>query len=159
MKYAEITVEARRSLFHGSREEFPVGFILRPQPHGYVHGVAGDEFDAGIRRVEGWLERFRPPSMISRLAAVFLSRSIAAILHAGGHDEHVYQVEPIGTCERSCLWWYDSIENYLLDDVSIPEDQGQLWAENYWTNKPPPRGKPATYEYRCRSARILRIVR
>jgi len=151
---------AARTYYHGSRKAFPVGFILRAQSDGYVHGVHGDEFDVGVRRVERVLEKFRPPEMISRLEAVFLSPLLAGVLHAGGHDDFVYRVEPIGACQPSCLWWYSSIEDYLLyDSKPFPVKLSRQYAENYWNNVPPPEGKSATYEYRCREAKIVAVVK
>jgi len=89
-RWRNVCEEGTAIFFHGSRREFPVGFILTPQREGYVHGVAGDEFDAGIRRVEAVFERHRPPQMISRLNAVFLAPTIAAISYAGGYPAPVY---------------------------------------------------------------------
>ena len=141
--------------YHGSKKNFPIGFILEPQSDGYVHGVVGDEFDAGIRRVESIIERFRPSHMISRLGAVFLSPTINGIVHAGGHQNYIYQVSPIGSCEQSCLWWYHKIEECLLYKPRMSIKLAKQYAENYWNNIPPPKDKPAIYEYRCRSAKII----
>lgn len=150
--------EARQRYYHGSRKAFPVGFVLKPQLDGYVHGVHGDELDAGIRRVEAFIDRYRPAHMISRLEAVFLSPSVKGIIYAGGYKDHVYLVEPIGACEQSSLWWYQQIEDHLLHGRHIPAKLGRQYAANYWNNVPPPEGKPVTYEFRCREARIVREI-
>ena len=147
------------SHYHGSRHQFSIGFILRPQPDGYVHGVKGDALDAGIRRIERLFERYRPPHMISRFEAVFLAPSVLAIAYGGGNDTHVYEVEPIGVCEESCLWWYDNAERYLLDGNRLPSRSAREWAENYWHNVPPPQGRLVTHEYRCRAARVTAVLR
>jgi len=158
-RWRNVCEEGTAIFFHGSRREFPVGFILTPQREGYVHGVAGDEFDAGIRRVEAVFERHRPPQMISRLNAVFLAPTIAAISYAGGHDNYVYKVAPIGICEKSYLWWYDKVEQYLLDDTHIPPKLAKRCAENYWRQTPPPTNKTSMWEYRCHAARITQLVK
>lgn len=160
MRFSEIIQETRQTIFyHGSKKEFPAGFILKPQPDGYVHGMYGDEADVQIRKTEKILERYRPKHMISRFESVFLVATKAAIEHAGGNATHVYKVEPIGVCERACLWWYSEIENNIVSGNSIPPDTIKTWALNYWNAVPPPDSKPATYEYRCREAKITQILR
>jgi hypothetical protein len=149
---------ARMLLYHGSKKAFPVGFILTPQTDGYVHGVYGDELDKLIRKTERILEKYRPTTMISRLQSVFLVARVDAVEWAGGQADYIYQVEPIGAAEESCLWWYQELEN-LAYQPRLDRHAAKTAAINYWTNAPPPQGKPATYEFRCRQATVVAIVR
>jgi hypothetical protein len=160
MRYHEIIAEssASGSFYHGSKKAFAVGFVLTPQADGYVHGVYGDESDKLIRKTERILEKYRPATMISRLQSVFLVARIGAVEHAGGQSEYIYQVEPIGATEESCLWWYQELEN-LAYQPRLDQRAAKTAAINYWTNAPPPDGKPATYEFRCRQATVIAIVR
>jgi hypothetical protein len=146
------------TFYHGSKKDFPVGFVLTPQADGYVHGVYGDESDQLIRKIEKILEENRPPTRISRLQSVFLVAQAGKIEHAGGQSDYIYLVEPIGAAEESCLWWYQELEN-LAFQPRLRQSAAKIAAMNYWNNVPPPEGKPATYEFRCRKAKILTIVR
>lgn len=158
MRFHELLVEGSGLFYHGSKKAFPVGFVLTPQADGYVHGVYGDESDKLIRRIERILEKFRPSEMISRLQSVFLVARVGAIEHAGGQSAYVYQVDPIGAAEESCLWWYAELES-LASEPRLNQRAVKTAAINYWTNVPPPQGKPATYEFRCRQATIVAILR
>ena len=144
---------------HGSKKEFPVGFVLTPQSDGYVHANYGDASDAQIRVIEKLIEKYRPSHMISRYQSVFLAPSIPAITQAGGDTTHIYEIEPIGECEKACLWWYAEFETNIVGATSIHPATAKKWALNYWNATPPPPGKPIVYEYRCREAKIIKILR
>jgi hypothetical protein len=147
-------IEAQLRFYHGSDRQFPVGFVLRPQPDGYVHGVAGDEFDRAIRRREKILETYRPPQMISRMEAVFLTDSPTLVDNAGGHSDYIYEVAPIGPVEKSNLGWYTEIERATEMGGRLSKARASEWALNYWHGV----AGRGTDEYRCRTARILRRV-
>jgi hypothetical protein len=136
------------ALFHGSRREFPVGFILSPQSDGYVQ-------DPETKRTEEIVERYRPTGKIARHKAVFLVDDPDLIDSAGGYTDFIYTVEPIGRVERSDLSWYSDIEIYLDTD----ESEQQRLAENYWSGMPYNEGDHSLFEYRVKSAKIVAVER
>jgi hypothetical protein len=72
---------------------------------------------------------------------------------AGGYEDFIYQVEPIGKVERSDLGWYGEIAAYYWDDENDPE--ARQCAESYWAGIPfEPR---SLFEYRSRTARIVAL--
>jgi len=158
MRFSEIN-EAAGRFYHGSKKAFPIGFILKPQPDGYVHGVYGDEGDIQIQRTEKALEQYRPQNMISRYDSVFLVSSPAIIEHAGGHSAFIYEVEPIGACEKNCLWWYQELENSVGFGNDMAPEEVETLSNNYWNGVPAPHGKISTFEFRCTSAKIIKILK
>ncbi len=90
--------------YHGSQSEFPVGFILSPQPDGYA--ALPDE---DIAEVEKIVEQYRPPGKIPRNDAMFMVGDPDEIDAANGYDDFIYTVEPIGEVEASDLSWYSKI--------------------------------------------------
>ncbi len=159
MRYHEIKLmeSPKRIFYHGSKHEFPKGYLLTPQADGYVHAVAGDEFDAQIRITESILEEQRPEHMISRLGAVFITDNKSYALNYG---KFVYRVMPVGKYERSCLWWYIQIENWsahhVLGGEPLDKQEGIEYAKRYWADDPAPAGEIWQYEFRCHAARIVR---
>jgi len=141
---------ARRRLFHGSQKQFPVGFVLKPQLGGYAHLP-----DEDIARVEEIIERYRPPDKISRREAVFMVADPEEIDSAGGYDDHIYVVEPIGEVEVSDLSWYTELSVYWID---MPEDEGRRLAEAYWSGEPFRDPARSLFEYRAREAEVVEEV-
>ena len=134
------------SLYHGSRKKFPDGFRLLPQTTGYA-------FWAETQQIERVFESVRPPDKISRYEAVFLSDDDGMCERAGGYSDHIYLVQPEGQVDKSDLSWYTECEMY--DEP--PEKHHEL-ARQYWAGVPFPRHNASCFEYRCRSAIILREI-
>lgn len=134
------------SYYHGSQTEFPVGFVLTPQPGGYA--MLEDEDVAEIEMV---LEKYRPPGKIARRDAVYMVRDPDEIDSAGGYIDFVYTVIPIGDVEASDMGWYSELS------FDMPEDEAQRLAEGYWSGKPFPRDRGSLFEYRVRSAEIVAV--
>ena len=137
-----------RRLFHGSQWQFPVGFVLKPQPGGYANLP-----DEDIAEVENIIEQYRPSGKISRKDAVFMVDDPELIDAAGGYDDFIYTVEPIGRVEVSDLKWYSELSVYWID---MDDAEKRRLAEGYWSGEPSP-GKHSLFEYRARSARILDV--
>ncbi len=137
------------SYYHGSQSEFPVGFVLTPQPGGYA--TLDEE---GIVEVEEILEQYRPPEKIARRDAVYMVRDPDEIDRAGGYEDFIYTVIPIGNVEVSDMGWYSELGAYYMD---MPEDEKQRLAEGYWSGRPFPRDKVSLFEYRARSAEIVAV--
>jgi hypothetical protein len=134
------------SFFHGSKNEFPIGFILTPQrKNGYVHQEKASE---------NIVEKYRPVDKISRFESVFLVDEPSLIDYAGGYDDFVYQVAPIGQLDKSDLCWYTEMFLYLV----APAEEQEIVAVNYWNGLP--YNKPASilWEYRARSAKIIKVL-
>ena len=141
--------------YHGSQSEFPVGFVLTPQPGGYA--TLPDE---DIAEVEAIIERFRPTDKIPRSEAVFMVGNPDEIDQAGGYDDFVYTVEPVGKVEASDLSWYSKISVYWMD---MTDDEKQQLAEGYWSGEVFTDtellggSKHSLIEYRARGAKVLSV--
>lgn len=138
------------SYYHGSQSEFPVGFILTPQPGGYA--MLDED---GIAEVEAILERYRPSEKIARREAVYMVRDPDEIDMAGGYLDFVYTVIPIGAVEASDMGWYSELDAYAIDDML--DNEVRRLAEGYWSGKPFPRDRGSLFEYRARSAEIVTV--
>ncbi len=140
-----LLVESSVVYYHGSQLVFPVGTILQPQQEGYVYEEP---------KVEAIVERFRPANKISRFESVFMVDNPSLVDFAGGYDDNIYVVDPIGQVDRSDLAWYTDISVYL--DVSI-EEQKQ-WSLNYWDGVPYKKPANSLWEYRARTAKIIKEI-
>ena len=138
-------IKAQKLFYHGSPLHFPIGFILKPQNTGYVH----DE-----KEIEDIVERYRPPDKISRFQAVFMVDNPELIDYAGGYEDFMYIVEPIGQIDKSDLSWYTDVSVYL--DAS-PEEQKE-WSFNYWNGVPYKNPANSLWEYRAREAEVVKLL-
>ena len=75
---------------------------------------------------------------------------------AGGYEDFVYLVEPIGSVERNDMAWYSEVGICEWDRLDDPELK--LFAAAYWSGKPFREPAHSLFEYRARSARILGIM-
>jgi len=69
---------------------------------------------------------------------------------AGGYDDHVYEVEPVGVVERSDLAWYSE-----MDAQDTDEGKAEC-ARKYWAGEPFP--SYSLFEWRARSAKVIREI-
>jgi hypothetical protein len=167
MKINQITIldetRLRRHYYHGSKKYFKPGFVLMPQPDGYL---TGDDVDPISKQMvlstEAMLETFRPPSILPRRMSVFMvgSPNRDLILRAGGYADYIYEVEPLSRVFRSNLYWYGEIFKQSLD---LSERPKQEWPEeirtmamNYWSGAPS--GTRYAVEWRTGSARVVRLI-
>lgn len=133
------------TLYHGSRSSFPVGFILTPQNDGYVYQE---------RLTTDIVEKYRPPEKISRYDAVYMVDDPSLVDSAGGYDDYIYLVEPIGQVDKSDLSWYSEVEMYL---DATPEEQKE-WSLNYWNGVSYKNPVNSMWEYRAKQAKIVDIL-
>lgn len=155
-------------LYHGSKKEFPIGFILLPQSDGYIHAERDNDAHTML---EDLLEKYRPKGCIPRTEAVFLVSDPEEIDYAGGYADFVYLVDPEGPITRCNLTWYSEL--YLLcehETLSAQEavQQGRDWypdweepemqeyALNYW--KAVPKDSSDLIEYLVPRAKIIKVV-
>lgn len=136
---------AAPKLYHGSRGHFDPGFVLKPQ-------VAADAFDEDVAPVEDIMEKHRPEGKIPRRESVFMVDDPERVEQAGGYEDHVYIVEPIGAVEASDLGWYGELSVYWMD---MPDDERRGLAEGYWSGDPFPGRPRSLYEYRARAAEVI----
>jgi len=152
--------------YHGSWECLPVGTIIRPQHH--LRGPASV-----------LLEKYRPRGVLSRNEAIFMTRTKAGVLIAGGGSDYVYRVEPIGQVYGPFDGgWF----THMLDAALRGEARGsrgrirsgslidpESWwnspeakkmADAYWNGAPCPRKGECqgTWEYLARQARVVAVV-
>ena len=138
-------ISQQLSLYHGSKQSFPIDFILQPQKTGYVY----EELE-----IENIVEKYRPPSKISRFESVFMVDNPNLIDSAGGYEDNIYTVEPIGQVDKSDLSWYTELSIY--DDFN--ENQQRELSLNYWNGIQYKNPANSLWEYRARQAKIIKII-
>jgi hypothetical protein len=152
-------------LYHGSRIDFPVGTILTAQKEGYAHGSGYDGEELIARQMcEAGLDRYRPTGAPSRKQAVFMCDNPDKIDLAGGYDDFIYEVEPIGDVFKANLYWYSDLEGYcfhLAVEAEEPDENDvRRCAKGYWNCVPNDLGEPGRdlIEYLAGTARIIRKI-
>jgi hypothetical protein len=76
--------------------------------------------------------------------------------YAGGYEDFVHEVVPIGRVERSDMAWYSEVGTYFWDDEN--DSEARQAAEAYWAGIPFQTPANSLWEYRARTARIVRLV-
>ena len=132
-------IEGAQKYYHGTCSKFPDGFILKPQKAGYV-------------QVEALMEKYRPLDKLSRFNSVFLVGNPDEIDSAGGYEDHIYEVQPIGKVEVSDLSWYSDLQ------IDSTDDEKRTWALNYWNGVPYKNKENSLIEYRAPQAKIIREI-
>ena len=142
-------IQSQSKLYHGSRKKFPDGFILTPQSDGYV---------TQQRDFEVVFEKYRPENILSRFESVFMVDDYSMIDYAGGYDDHIYLVEPVGQIYKSDLAWYTEFESFWLGENPEDGDMERTCATSYWNGVPYKNPENSLWEYRARSAKIVMEV-
>lgn len=133
-------------LYHGSMKEFPNGFVLFSQNDGYV---------SHLRDIEVEFDKYRPRHILSRFNSMFMVDNPELIDSAGGHDDYIYLVEPIGPVFKSDLAWYTEFDAFWYEGgQDIP---AEVIASNYWNGVPYINSEHSLWEYRAQSAKIIRM--
>jgi hypothetical protein len=148
-------------LYHGSRKEFPIGFVLTPQAEGYAHGSGMDTIELEAHQYcETKLEDYRPRAAISRKNAVYMVAKPDEVDRAGGYEDFTYLVEPIGSVWRCNLYWYSMLESLGHDIENADENYVRSMAQAYWSATPNDLGEPHRdlIEYLVTSAKIIEII-
>jgi 8-oxo-dGTP pyrophosphatase MutT (NUDIX family)/GNAT superfamily N-acetyltransferase len=134
-------------LYHGTRAKLEIGTILTPQPHGYVN-------DPEVAQHEQIMENARPEGSLPRNQSVYMVADPDEIDFAGGYEDFVYEVEPIGEVERNNMGWYSEVSMYEWDNIA--DSRAVEAAESYWLGLDFP--KSSIWEYRAPKAKIVRLV-
>jgi hypothetical protein len=129
--------------FHGSFDKLEIGLNLRPQ----------DGTGSTVETLDRLFEECRPTRCIPRTEAVYLVRDPDLIDAVGGFTEFVYEVRPEGTPEGSDLAWLTEAQLALEEGDA---DRARNCASNYWAGIPFEHADRSVFEYRVRSATIVR---
>lgn len=129
--------------YHGSINSLPIGLELKPNKKGYVQ----------LNKLETLFEQYKPNHCLSRFESVFLCSNPEDIDYCGGFNDFIYQVNSNETPQKSDLAWYTQAqffleENNLLDAI--------VAVKNYWSGKQYYPAEQSVYEYRVKSAVILK---
>lgn len=144
--------ESTKVFVHGSRTELPIGTVLVAQPDGYVSDIDAK----GHHLTERIMEEEKPEGVVSRKQAVYMVLDPQEIDYAGGYDDHVYTVKPLGPVHRCNLSWYSEAFS-LAEDIDFGGNSDiediRLAARNYWAAKP--HGPSDLYEFLTEKAEVL----
>lgn len=139
--------------FHRSTKPLDVGTILRPT------GLLNN--DAEIELV---FEDARPPGLLSRFSAVFMTGDVRSRLN-GVHGIYVYRVVPSGLVEVHDNTWFGEVQKAALKRkhasdllARYPEWKPEVlgtFAERYWSGAA---SSVPNWEYLASSAEVLNLV-
>lgn len=136
---------------HSSPKLLAPGFVLLPQPNGYVS-------DKRVADFERYVESRRPAGMRSRYESVFLYDDSELRGLAGYMDDAVYEVQIEGPTERSDYSWYE-IARLEFDAKSwgFKYDQHLLdqWVDAYWAGTPYHHKRCRKFEHRVPEAVVV----
>lgn len=147
-------VSNNTKFYHGSDKEFSIGFTLTPQTDNYDKAWGGQEWDR-------LLEHFRPNKFMSRNKVVFMTKNIDDIDMAGGYDDYIYQVEPLGPYSMHDFNWISELEVYLSENLMIFEEaKNNITVKNiclnYWSAVP--HYNESLWEFLTPMAKIVDII-
>jgi hypothetical protein len=150
-----IVENAQGVFYHGSRNELAIGTVLTARSEGYVNGSGMDDLEREAHfRTEEILEQHRPTGANSRKTAVFMVIDPDDIDYAGGYNDYVYVVEPLGPVTKCNLAWYSELYNHCFDEVK--EAEAAELAKRYWAAEPKDDGD--LYEFLTTKARITSAI-
>ena len=152
-------------LYHGSSRELEIGDI-----------IGGRVFKSNFGDVEKIMEYYRPEGMAGRLNGVYLVSRPSDVYTAGGSDEYIYLMKPIGRVDRHHGAWLGVIYDYAMDNAdeltrkgpklskaslkaAIADPQVQSAALNYWNGKPVKVRKGEVWEYIVDRAQVIKRVK
>lgn len=144
-------------LFHRSQEPLKIGDIL-----------SGRGLPNNDQRIEDALEARRPPSIISRRNAVFMSADQASTLN-GVHGSWVYRFKPIGEVYKADNQWYGQLqkaimkEKYKIGSQAFAVKGYPDWTDelvdqtcrNYWSGQA---SDAPNWEYFAARAEVIGLV-
>jgi len=138
-----------RKFYHGSYDKLEVGEILTPGEDDYEENWGHNEWYQA-------LHKHKPMESRQHSWSVFMVADEDDIDLAGGADDYVYVVEPVGDVERHDLNWASEI-SYLLDQGhDINSNEVKEAAINYWTGQP--HTNESVWEYLAPKAKIVSVL-
>lgn len=147
LKSYSLFESTRVNFYHGSVKKFDLGFILSPQKDGYV---------TKENMLESIFEKYRPSYKISRFDCVFMIDNPDDIDAAGGYDDYIYEVLPLGEFEKSDMAWYTEADMLISDGAN--ESDVKKFVDNYWKGVQFTNKDYSLFEYRTKFAKIIRLL-
>jgi hypothetical protein len=97
-----------KRFYHGSSVELKVNQVLK-----------GGRFKSPFgSQLEAYFEARRPKSIPGRLTGIFVVTSPRDIRDAGGQDDFVYEVEPLGVCKQHHQEWFAKAYNLVARNAT-----------------------------------------
>lgn len=147
----KILLEAKSEIFfHGSDNFLPVDTILSPNEIDYHN--KWKSLDSYII-----LEKYRPKNKLPHNKSVFMVKNDSLIDAAGGGNEYVFTVIPLGRVERHDMAWGTKISMLLSEGVKEDDWQIKQCAENYWDGTPYFDKSMSLWEYLTDKAKIIKV--
>lgn len=140
-----------QTFYHGSKQKFPIGFVLKPMRQ---------KLEPEEIAVEKILEYFRPANKLPRLKSVYVVNqpNTDVIERAGGSAKYIYEVAVMSVEKNDVHWWAEILNNGAIDFME-GNMEALEWckplAEAYWAGKPSDR---PLWEYRSPIATIVRSM-
>lgn len=150
--------EAYQQLYHGSHQPLKVGKVYRAR-------LWQDKESGMGRDTEKILEFYRPRNAPSRQRAFFLADDSSVISVAGGSDEYVYQVQPVGRVMRTDQGWLGELSHLITEERYSkvgkkrirPKKAYEKLAEQYWAGDRFPTSEWSLWEYLTPSFRVVKL--
>jgi len=133
-------------LLHGSSLKVDSGQVLRGRGEAYIRDWSNCDFYQA-------LERHRPSKMIAHHDAVFMCASVEDVDLAGGVQDFILVIEPVGAVTRHDVNWSSRISCLMGDGHEINGPEVAQAAAAYWAGTPAP--DEQVWEYLCREARVV----
>jgi hypothetical protein len=130
--------------YHGSAKPLKKGTVLKP---GMGMGLQSYGFMASIEQA---FERKRPAGVVPRISCVFMCDNPEGVRRSGGSSQYIYEVQPIGRVDKSDQAWYGS--------YNLPSVGPERAINNYWQGTQYPNPAESLWEYRAKSAKVVRLV-
>ena len=144
--------------YHGSYDDLPIGTVLTPEKGNFMGTFSQEEMDSHFK-----LELFRPDGYLSRDSGVYMCDNIDDIDNAGGANDHIYIVEPLGKVDKHDLNWMSEIDLIMSDAFENGEQESDETLQkvysaalNYWNGVP--HYNESVWEYITPFARIWEEV-
>lgn len=138
-------------LFHGSRQNLPIGFKLIPQEDGYVNQPDVIDFELLV-------ESRRPLHLTSRFDSIYLVEDPEVIDYAGGYNDHIYEVKTDNIHESSDLSWYSLASLEYNDGFDFDINKINFFIDKYWSSEINQERKNSVIEYRASSGIITALL-
>lgn len=112
MRLFELT-SPNNKFYHGSAVPLKLDVVYRAR-----QWKSADQ--GGVdREVEEYLEQRRPKNMLPRHKVLYMVRApIDNITKSGGHDDYIYEVQPVARVEKHDLQWLNDLDSVMEKEKS-----------------------------------------
>lgn len=123
--------------YHGSSKPHEVGSVLIATPRKTEFSRRTSVDGVGF---EDLVESFRPKDAPSRLASIYSVEHVEDVNVAGGAEDYVYAVAPLGRVTRVYFAWLSEILGMFFDGgLARGNDRMAAYALGYWSGAKPPK--------------------